>query len=80
MASVRPSRLSTELAAAIRPSSGSSSESLLPPVKLYFGKPVHLAAPAGIPAGTSGVKSNAVLMQTCSSFLIFCLVFIAGAF
>jgi hypothetical protein len=31
---------------------------LLPPTKLYFASPVHLAAGAGNPAGSSGAKSN----------------------
>src|ERR1700751_5280240 len=42
----------------MRPSTGTSSGSLLPPVKLYFGAPVHFTAGAGNPAGSSGAKSN----------------------
>src|SRR5258708_923465 len=32
---------------------------MLPPTKLYFASPVHLAAGAGNPAASSAVKSNA---------------------
>jgi hypothetical protein len=39
--------------------------------KLYFASPVHLAAGAGNPAGSSGAKSNAAdvmkLSSACSS-------------
>ena len=67
---MRPSRLSTALAAAIRPSSGTWSGSLLPPVKLYLARPVQRAAGAGSPAGSSGAKSKwvAVDMDVHSPF------------
>jgi hypothetical protein len=42
---------------------------LLPPTKLYFASPVHLAAGAGNPAGSSGAKSNAAdVMKVSSAF------------
>src|SRR5262249_56051354 len=37
---------------------GRWSGSLLPPVKLYLGNPVHLAAGGGNEGANSGVKSN----------------------
>ena len=55
---MRPSRLNTAAAAAISPSSGSLSASLLPPVKSYLTRPVQRAAGGRSPAGKSGVKSN----------------------
>src|SRR5271155_2239343 len=39
-------------------SSGSSSASLWPPVKLYLAKPAHLPAGGGRPGAKSGAKSN----------------------
>jgi len=45
----------------------------LPPIKLYFAKPVHFAAAAGSPAGSSGAKSNgADVMNVVSGFLVGC--------
>jgi hypothetical protein len=57
---VRPSRLITASAAAISPSSGRLSGSLLPPVKSYLARPVQRTAAGGSPAGSSGVKSKGV--------------------
>jgi hypothetical protein len=39
-------------------STGTWSASLWPPLKLYSGKPLHLAAGAGNPLVKSGAKSN----------------------
>src|SRR5262245_40945314 len=42
----------------MRRSTGTWSASLLPPVKLYLGNPVHLAAGGGKDGGNKGAKSN----------------------
>src|SRR3984893_14265975 len=42
----------------MRPSTGTCSASLLPPMKLYLGKPLHLAAGGGNPGRNKGAKSN----------------------
>src|SRR5437588_457664 len=52
--------LSSASAASSRPSSGTSSGSLLPPVKLNFGAPLQRTAGAGVPGGSKGPKSNAM--------------------
>ena len=67
MASVVPSRASTAVAAAIRRSTGTWSASLLPPTKLYFASPVHLAAGAGKPGASTGAKSNDADVMECLS-------------
>jgi hypothetical protein len=48
----------------------------LPPTKLYFASPVHLAAGAGNPGGKSGAKSKLVMtMSTPYGFSRSCLYF-----
>src|SRR5262249_61221480 len=52
----------------MRPSTGTWSASLLPPMKLYLGNPAHLAAGAGKDAAKSGAKSKdaeAMLSLSC---------------
>ena len=65
--------LSTALTASIRPSTGTWSGSLLPPTKLYLASPVHLAAGAGNPAGSSGAKSKVAEVMDVTPVLIFLL-------
>src|SRR3954467_4463986 len=67
MASERPSRPSTVLVASITSSSGTCSESLLPPTKLYLARPVQRAEGAGSPAGNRGAKSK---LDVMGAFLV----------
>src|SRR6185503_4918477 len=55
---MRPSRLSTDSAAAIIPSTGNLSGSLFPPVKSNLTRPVQRAAGGGSPARKNGAKSK----------------------
>src|SRR5262249_52819850 len=52
----------------MRPSTGTWSASLFPPMKLYLGNPAHLAAGAGKDGAKSGAKSKdaeAMLSLSC---------------
>src|SRR5262245_21788436 len=57
-----PSRLSTAVAAATRPSTGTCSVAMWPPMKLYLGKPFHLMAGAGVSGARSGATSKGAVM------------------
>src|SRR5262245_40981955 len=48
-------------------STGTSSASLLPPMKLYLARPVHLVAGGGKPGANSGAKSNEAAAMLCVS-------------
>src|SRR5688500_12883470 len=60
---MRPSRLKTDSAAAIIPSTGNLSGSLLPPVKSNLTRPAQRAAGGGRPAAKNGAKSNDVALM-----------------
>src|SRR5947199_6009829 len=53
----------------MRSSTGTCSASLWPPVKLYVGKPVHLAAAGGNPGRNSGENSNGAIDVDPSVFM-----------